>query len=252
MSETTASGILRGDYHVHSSWSDDAVSSVAENIAAAAAVGLRELRLIDHVRQSTTWVPEFVADVRHQPRVDGLAVFTGVETKIMNSRGQLDLPNGVGDGVDAIVIADHQFPGTDGPWSPEATIARLGDGLATSDALDLLVGALVAAMESVESGQLAHCFSILPKIGLSESDLTDEHLRAWASAAAATGTLIEVNEKWGCPGPRALRAALDAGATLVASTDSHLAIDVGRYDRVVGLLAEAGMPASATTGAERS
>ena len=244
-------GLLRGDYHVHSSWSDDAVSSVAENIAAAASVGLSELRLIDHVRQSTTWVPEFVSEVRRQPTVDGLAVFTGVETKILNSRGELDLPAGVGtsDGIDAIVIADHQFPGTDGAWTPEVTLQKLGQGLVTSDALDLLVGALVAAMESVESGQLAHCFSILPKVGLTESDLTDEHLRVWASAAAATGTLIEVNEKWGCPGPRALRAALEAGATLIASTDSHTAADVGRYDRVARLLADAGVPDS--MGGER-
>jgi putative hydrolase len=254
MSETSAARILRGDYHVHSTWSDDAVGSVAENIAAAASVGLSELRLIDHVRQSTTWVPEFIAEVRRQPRVDGLAIFTGVETKIMNSRGELDLPAGVGigDGVDAIVIADHQFPGTDGAWSPEVTLQKLGQGLATSDALDLLVGAIVAAMESVEAGQLAHCFSILPKVGLSEADLTDEHLRAWAAAAAATGTLIEVNEKWECPGPRALRTALDAGATLVASTDSHIATDVGRYNHVVGILAEAGVPATASIGAGRS
>ncbi|HEY4269475.1 MAG TPA: PHP domain-containing protein [Galbitalea sp.] len=244
MSDVRASGLLRGDYHVHSSWSNDAVSSVAENITAAAAAGLSELRLIDHVRQSSPWVPEFIAEVRRQPALDGLAVYTGVETKILNSRGELDLPPGVGigDGVDAIVIADHQFPGTDGAWTPELTRRKLDDGLATSDALDLLVGALVAAMESVESGQLAHCFSILPKVGLDEADLSDEHLRVWANAAAATGTAIEVNEKWGCPGPRALRAALGAGATFVASTDSHVATDVGRYDRVVALLAEAGVP----------
>jgi putative hydrolase len=36
---------------------------------------------------------------------------------------------------------------------------------------------------------------------------------------------------------RELRAA--AGAQLVASTDSHSAADVGRYDRVVTILEEA-------------
>jgi putative hydrolase len=109
-------------------------------------------------------------------------------------------------------------------------------GLGVTDVLDLLIGATVAAMESVEWGQLAHCFSILPKIGLAESDLTDEHLGAWASAAARTGTLIEVNEKWGCPGPRSLSAALAAGAQLVASTDSHVSTDVGRYSKVSAIL----------------
>jgi putative hydrolase len=96
-------------------------------------------------------------------------------------------------------------------------------------------------MESVERGQLAHCFSILPKIGLCEDDLSPEHLSAWARAAAETGTLVEVNEKWGCPGPRSLRAALDAGVRLVASTDSHDAAEVGRYNRVPAILGEAGV-----------
>jgi len=241
MNEAGLQQLLRGDYHVHSSWSDDAVSSIAENLAAAASVGLSQLRLIDHVRTSTTWVPDFVAQVRSQPPVDGLMVLTGVEAKILDASGAIDVPAGVL-GVDAIVIADHQFPGTDGAWSPETTRQRLASGLATSDAIDLLVGALIAAMESVGSiaesgGQLAHCFSILPKVGLDEDDLSDEHLSAWAKTAAATHTLVEVNEKWACPGPRALAAALAAGATLVASTDSHVASDVGRYDRVATLLA---------------
>ena len=237
----TSGTLTSGDFHVHSTFSDDARSTVAENLAAAGAIGLTEIRLVDHVRQSTTWVSEFLAAVASAPRHDGLSVRTGVEAKILNARGELDLPPdlvvGPG-GVDAVLIADHQFPGLDGAWSPEVTKDKLATGLRVSDAVDLLVGATVAAMESVEWGQLAHCFSILPKIGLAESDLTDEHLAAWAEAAASTGTLIEVNEKWGCPGPRALRAAIAAGVQLVASTDSHSAGDVGRYSRVTAILAE--------------
>jgi putative hydrolase len=231
--------LLAGDHHVHSStFSDDATSTIAENIAAAAGAGLVQLRLIDHVRVSTTWVPEFAAAVAAVPAPDGLTVLTGVETKLLDADGRLDLPPG-DLGVDRVVIADHRFPGPDGPWSPDETRQRLSDGLAVADALDLLVGGLVAAMGSVERAQLAHCFSILPKVGLSEDDLDDERLQAWASAAARTGTLVEVNEKWGCPGPRAIRAVLDAGGTLVASTDAHAAVDVGVYGRVPLLLQEA-------------
>ncbi|HEY0261230.1 MAG TPA: histidinol-phosphatase [Lacisediminihabitans sp.] len=231
---------LATDFHVHSTFSDDAVSTLAENIAAGAERGLTELRLVEHVRGSTTWVPDFVSAVAGEPRPDGILLRTGIEAKLLDASGALDLPAGL-TGVDAVLIADHQFPGPDGPWSPREARQRLAAGLSRQDALDLLIGAMIGAMSAVESGQLAHCFSILPKVGLAEDDLTDDHLDRWAQTAAATNTLVEVNEKWGCPGPRVLAAAAAAGVTVVPATDSHLAAEVGRYRRVPLLLAEAGL-----------
>lgn len=227
---------LRGDHHVHSTFSDDAVSTIQENVMAAAAAGLAEVRLVEHVRADTAWLPEFTAAVAALDAPEGLTVRTGVEAKILDASGSLDLPP-LPPGIDRVLIADHQFPGTDGPWSPRETAARLADGRLTPDgALDLLVGAIVAAVERHPGNQLAHCFSILPKIGLDEAQLGQARLKAWAAACAATGTAVEVNEKWGCPGVDALRAVRAAGVELVASTDSHVAADVGRYDRVVRLL----------------
>lgn len=231
--------LLRGDFHVHSTFSDDARSTLTENIAAAHAAGLELLRLTDHVRASTTWVPEFLAAVAAESVPEGLTVLTGVEAKLLDVSGAVDAPAGLvvgAGGVGAVVIGDHQFPGTDGPWSPEATRARLAAGLSADDALDLLVTASIRAMERTPNAQLAHWFSILPKVGLSEEQLGDDRLLAWASAATATGTIVEVNEKWDCPGPAAVAALQSAGARIVASTDSHQAGDVGRYERVSAIL----------------
>ncbi|WP_337004446.1 MULTISPECIES: PHP domain-containing protein [unclassified Microbacterium] len=226
---------LRGDHHVHSTFSDDAVSTLAHNVEAAAAVGLTTLRLVDHVRQSTTWVPEYLAAVRALDVPEGLTVLTGVEAKILDVAGTLDIPK-LPVGVDRILIADHQFPGVDGPLGPTAVRERIARGWAPDDVLDQFVDALVATMRRYPGNQLAHCFSILPKIGLSEADLGAQRIGAWARAAAETDTLVEVNEKWGCPGVEALSALRRVGAEIVASTDSHIASDVGRYSRVIPLL----------------
>ncbi|MFJ6534176.1 PHP domain-containing protein [Microbacterium sp. NPDC091662] len=227
--------LLRGDHHVHSTFSDDAVSTLAQNVHAAAAAGLTTLRLVDHVRQSTTWVPEYVSAVRALRVPDGLTVFTGVEAKILDVAGTLDIP-ALAEGIDRILIADHQFPGADGPLGPTAVRERIAAGWATDDVLDQFVEAVVATMRRYPGNQLAHCFSILPKIGLSEDDLGQERTDAWARAAVDTDTLVEVNEKWGCPGVPALTALRRVGGEIVASTDSHDASEVGRYSRVVALL----------------
>jgi putative hydrolase len=228
---------LRGDHHVHSRFSDDAVSTLAENVAAAAAIGLTTLRLVDHVRQSTTWVPEYLTAVHALEVPEGLTVLTGVEAKILNASGDLDIP-ALPAGIDRILIADHQFPGVDGPLGPTAVRERIADGWAEADVLDQFVSAFISAMQRYPGNQLAHCFSLLPKIGLAESDLGAERVEAWARAAAQTGTLVEVNEKWGCPEAPTLAALRAAGVEIVASTDSHVASDVGRYSRVSALLAE--------------
>jgi putative hydrolase len=219
---------LRGDFHVHSTFSDYASSTLAENLAAASQCGLDQIRMVEHVRRSTSWVPDFVAALAREPRPEVLVVHTGVEAKLLDSTGRLDLPDQL-DGIDTVLIADHQFPGPQETWTPAETRRRLDAGLSVAAALDLLTTGLIKAMETTDSAQLAHCFSILPKVGLDEADLDDDHLERWASAAARTGTSVEVNEKWHCPGPRALAAALAAGAELVAATDSHVATDIGRY-----------------------
>lgn len=227
--------LLRGDHHVHSTFSDDAVSTLAQNVEAAASAGLSTLRLVDHVRRSTTWVPEYLSAVRALRVPDGLTVLTGVEAKILDVAGALDVPP-LPDGIDRILIADHQFPGVDGPLGPSAVRERIAAGWATDDVLDQFVEALIATMRRYPGNQLAHCFSILPKIGLSEADVGAQRTDAWARAAAETDTLVEVNEKWGCPGAGALAALRRAGATIVASTDSHDASEAGRYSRILPLL----------------
>lgn len=228
---------LRGDHHVHSTFSDDAVSTLEENVAAAQRRGLTSLRLVDHVRRDTAWVPEYLSAVRALRVPEGLTVLTGVEAKILDTAGNLDIP-ALPPGIDRILIADHQFPDVDGPSGPTAVRERIAQGWAADDVLDQLVTALIAAMRRYPGNQLAHCFSILPKIGLSEDDLGPERVESWARAAAATDTHVEVNEKWGCPSRPLLDALRDAGAVIVASTDSHEASDVGRYQRVAALLGE--------------
>jgi len=220
------------DYHVHSTFSDDAVSTPAANVAAAADAGLSTLCLVDHVRADTTWVPELVVTARDLAARAPLTVLVGVEAKILDADGTLDLPADA-DSVDHVLVADHQFPGESGPVGPSSVAAMLARGdLRADDVVAQLVEAMVAAMHRVERPVLAHPFSLLPKIGLGEEDVNDTLAYHLAAGARSAGALVEVNEKWDCPGPRLVGLLAGRGVCLVAGSDSHHCDSVGRYRRV--------------------
>jgi putative hydrolase len=231
---------LGEDYHVHSTFSDDGASTLAENVCAAVGRGLHTLCLADHVRRDTAWVPEFAAAVSEYRGRPGLRVMAGVEAKIWDGSGRLDLPDAL-DGIDLVLIADHQFPADNGPVHPaEVRSAIAYGGMTAAEAIERVCEATARAVlcgGQASGGRagvlLAHLFSLLPKIGLDEAMVPDGLLADLAKRAAHAGALAEVNEKWSCPSPRTVAALAWAGVTLVAGSDSHHCRDIGVYDRWV-------------------
>ena len=96
------------DLHIHSTFSDGR-GTVRQNLEAARCVGLERIACVDHVRRDTDWVPAFVHHVRSVARDYPLEVLIGVEAKLLDGGGAVDLPP-VLSGVDRVYIADHQFP----------------------------------------------------------------------------------------------------------------------------------------------
>jgi putative hydrolase len=223
---------LDEDHHVHSTFSDDAISTLAQNVTAARQRGLRVLCLADHVRRDSAWVPSFLCAVDAMRPVPGLDVLAGVEAKILDRTGRLDLPEAAA-GADRVLIADHQFPADLGPVHPRLVRTAIARGEMTAEAtIDCLVEATAGALQMAARPQLAHLFSILPKMGLAESSVPDQAIGYLARQARMAGALLEVNEKWACPSARTIRAFAEAGVPLVASTDSHDCRDIGAYASV--------------------
>ncbi len=224
---------LDEDYHVHSTFSDGA-STIADNVAVARDRGLRRLCLTDHVRAATAWLPDYVAAVAALRADDGTELVTGVETKILDSDGRLDLPDDLA-GIELVLIADHQFPAEHGPVLPGELRVLIERGtIGGPEAIEDLVDATAAALTAVTGPRvlLAHLFSILPKLGLDESAVPDASLARLASRAAEVGTMLEINEKWSCPSARTVRAFGSAGVPVVAGSDSHDCAGIGVFPSV--------------------
>jgi putative hydrolase len=225
----------REDMHVHSTFSDGK-SSVRQNLERAMARGLARITCVDHVRKDTAWVPTFVETVRAEASrlgSSGPRVFIGLEAKMLDECGTLDLPEGPSKllGADFVYVADHQFPIGGTCVSPSNVRRGLADGsLTEARVLEALFNATFRALERHDHVVIAHLFSILPKVGLHEGLLDDSAVRNLAACAKERGALIEVSEKWKCPSAGVLRTFLDAGVPVVSSTDSHAHENIGVYD----------------------
>lgn len=233
------------DFHVHSTFSDDGASTLAENVETAQERGLSTLCLADHVRRDTAWLPEFLGAVSAYRRLAGLAVLSGVEAKVLDASGQLDLPPGLhgrhadadadaSEGLDLVLIADHQFPGEGGPVHPARLRTAIEQReLTPQEAIEQLVKATVRAAAHVKKMGIrplvAHLFSLLPKSGLAEDQAPQPLLRELAAGLASSEAIAEVNEKWRCPSARTIGALRTAGVPIVAGSDSHHCRDIGRY-----------------------
>jgi putative hydrolase len=229
----------RMDMHVHSTFSDGA-DRLEDNIAEAESLGLTALGCVDHVRASTDWVPNYVAAVnrlRSQTRVE---LRCGIEAKLMDTTGALDLPETI-DGVDAIYAADHQVPLDTGPTHPREVRERIAGGdLRAADVINALLTSTARALDRPQRVVIAHFLSILPKIGLTEADVPLDGLDMLAEVTARTGQEIEISERWRCPSAATLRPFKARGVPIVLSTDSHKRGTIGRYEHCLAVLRELG------------
>ena len=226
---------LAVDVHCHTSTSDDAHDPLTAVVSAAEDRGLTLLAITDHVRSSTTWLPEYVEQMRKVGHRDGLRLVCGVEAKILDTAGAVDVPASLA-GIEQVTISDHQFPGVEGPLTPQAVRGLLAARSWTPhDALEQLVLATASAVSDYSSPVVGHLFSILPKIGVDESLVTQASLEHLAEACRGVDAAVEVNEKWSTPSEATVDRLEALGVRLLAGSDAHRAADVGRYSYVARL-----------------
>jgi putative hydrolase len=238
---------LRQDMHVHSTFSDGA-DPIEGNVAEAEGLGLTQLTCVDHVRASTGWVPDYVAAVRRIGARTEVELTCGIEAKLMDTTGALDLPDGI-DGVDVIYAADHQVPLADGPNHPRDVRERLDRGdLTAEEVLEAIFTATARALDRPQPVVIAHFLSILPKLGLDEAAVPADLLDRLAAETSRTGQRIEISERWRCPSAATLRPFADRGVPILLSTDSHRRSTIGRYDHCLAVAHELGLNERAREG----
>lgn len=99
------------DTHTHTVLSGHAHSTLIENAAAAAEIGLDGIVLTDHGPMIPGASPDFVTTTyRFLPDViKGIRVYHGVEANIIDDEGNLDIPQRYLEPLDYVIAGIHEF-----------------------------------------------------------------------------------------------------------------------------------------------
>jgi DNA polymerase (family 10) len=196
---------LRGDLHTHTEWSDGA-ESIEAMVAAATERGDDYLAITDHatgpgmvggVGLDDGTIREQMDAVEAAADDADVTVLHGVEANV-DANGDLSVADDLLAELDLVIASPHSGLGAD----REAATDRL-----------------VRAVEHPETDVLGHPTGRL----LNQRSGLDPDMERLAAAAADAGTALEVNanpHRLDLNG-EAVRAAVEAGATVAVDTDAH-------------------------------
>jgi DNA polymerase (family X) len=205
---------IRGDLHMHSTWSDGR-DSIQHMVLAAKQLGYEYVAITDHSERAFASRKLLALEIPIQreeihalrSRIHGIEILHGVEVDIMPD-GSLDFDDAQLEGFDIVLASLHDDHGDDG--------SRLTDRY-------------VRAMRHPMVNVITHPANRSPALS-SGYDLDYDRL---FSTAVDTGTAMEVD---GAPGHLDMdgaiaRRAVDAGVTLTIDSDCHRAEALERQMR---------------------
>lgn len=210
------------DLHCHTVASGHAYSTISELAGEAARKHLELIVMSDH-GPSMPGGPHLYhfGNLRVLPReISGVKILRGVEANILNSEGELDLPERYLSRLDIVLAGLHD-------------ICYEGEGVEEN------TRAIIRAMENPLVDVIVHPGN--PAYPVDREKVVE--------AAARTGTLIEINNSSFLTSRRGsydncldfARKAKEKGLLVCAGSDAHYATAVGEFGKVVELLEIAGI-----------
>ncbi len=201
---------IKGDFHVHSDWSDgrDSIEAMAK---AAKALGYKYLgisehsggRGIAHGLDAKRLRQQIIAIKKLNQKIKGIHIFCGLEVDI-RADGTLDMPDELLEELDIVTAAVHS---------------------AMNQGQEQMTKRLIRAMENPNVDVVAHPTSRL----LPGREPAAVDMEAVFKAAAKTKTMLEINAMPSRLDLRDIHAyrARELGVKLIINTDAHCAEHLG-------------------------
>ena len=196
------------DYHVHSSYNDHSALdlTVKNALDRAAEVGLRTLAFTEHVRRSSSWVPQYIQEIKNLRESSMTNVIIGFEAKIL-SDGSIDCLEEYSEGY-FIIASFHSVYSDKKKW----------------------MDALLKTIENPNVNVIGH---LAPEptfhIDGGEIDFI-------ASRIVLHEKIVEINAKYHRPPRDWILSFREKGVRFHLGSDAHSLSEIGRFEKVSDLI----------------
>lgn len=236
------------DYHTHTFYSDGK-GTMEENIAAAAAVGLKTIGISDHgyahlgfgmKYDRIKYMREEIDKLREKYRNEEIEILLGVECNILDDEGSIDMDDKVRPYFDYIMAGYHFGSKPTHYLRGFQNHFRNYVAPFKSKEIEYNTRALVKAMEKNDLFVLTH-----------PGDKGMIDILQVAETAMKTDTLLEINTRHHYLSTEQLRKLKGMDIRYIIGSDAHYPHHVGVFDKAMERVLESGMDISKIVNLER-
>lgn len=214
------------DYQMHTPYSDGE-STVAEYADRAAELGLEEIAITDHVWRSTEWVSDYLDTVRDVNRNHEVTIHAGIEAKVINRDGDVDVSEDDAEAVDFVMGVVHRYrPEANPPYDDSCSFK-------SSEASQQERDLTLAMLENPTVDVVGHPTRNYYKFHYDDDapEFPDEYLKEMIEKAQAVDKPLEYNAR--LPDhirERLLAHYVEFGHEFTVGSDSHRADELDNLE----------------------
>ncbi|MDQ3972382.1 MAG: PHP domain-containing protein [Thermoproteota archaeon] len=196
------------DYHVHSSYNDHSALdlTVKNALDRAAEVGLKTLAFTEHVRRSSSWVPQYIQEIKNFRESSMTNVVIGFEAKIL-ADGSIDCLEEYSEAY-FIIASFHSVYSDKKKW----------------------MDALIKTIENPHVNVIGH---LAPEPTF---HIDSREIDFIASKIVLHEKIVEINAKYHRPPRDWILSFREKGVKFHLGSDAHSVSEIGRFEKVSDLI----------------
>ena len=224
---------ILADYHTHTIYSHGK-GTIEDNVKVAISKGIETLGISDHsyghltygVKRDDIFKMREEIDILNEKYKNKIKILLGVESNILDDKGNIDYDDKIGDVLD-YVMAGYHFGSK--PTNVKALINHANNYVfKTEKAKEYNTLGIINAMKNNNIFVITH-----------PGDKVDIYIEEVAKVAKETNTKLEINSSHRFLNANQLRQIEHIGNTFIVGSDAHVPQNVGNFNLALNTIKEA-------------